>query len=386
MSFVELLVLLALGAVVWFWFDSLKAREIGIEAARRACTREGVQFLDETVAGQGLRLARDDNGRVLLRRGYAFEYSVGGDDRNAGSVVLEGREVVLVDVSAHRLARRAVVDRPAPARPVGLAPALLDRAQELVARLLRTFELAGEGLGDHAFVAAAVLAEQQAELFGLDHAGRARGVAVAHQRVGDVARHPLLVGEAVADRVHQAGDAAKAVQAAAWQVGDVGDATERDEVMRTHAMDRDAANHHHVAARILEAVTEHLGGVELVAPEQAPLPELAHALRGASGMGVVGGDAARTQQVADGLLEGGRVEGAAARNADAGGAGRVGVVVTAGVVRGRAHGGVRCGALRHPSRHDTRKPVQAMNTGSENTSVPSARIIRLLALRMSGRT
>ena len=45
----------------------------------------------------------------IARRGYAFEYSVSGDDRNAGSVVLEGREVVLVDVSAHRLARRAVV-------------------------------------------------------------------------------------------------------------------------------------------------------------------------------------------------------------------------------------------------------------------------------------
>nr|MBP7640305.1 DUF3301 domain-containing protein [Thauera sp.] len=96
MSFVELLGFLALGAIVWYWFDSLKAREIGVDAARRACAREGVQFLDETVVGQGLRLARDDNGRVVLRRGYAFEYSVGGDDRNAGSVVLEGREVVLV--------------------------------------------------------------------------------------------------------------------------------------------------------------------------------------------------------------------------------------------------------------------------------------------------
>ena len=44
-----------------------------------------------------------------LRRAFEFEYSVSGDDRYAGSVVLEGREVVLVDVSAHRLAHRAVV-------------------------------------------------------------------------------------------------------------------------------------------------------------------------------------------------------------------------------------------------------------------------------------
>ena len=39
MSFVELLGFLALGAIVWYWFDSLKAREIGVDAARRACAR-----------------------------------------------------------------------------------------------------------------------------------------------------------------------------------------------------------------------------------------------------------------------------------------------------------------------------------------------------------
>ncbi len=109
MTLAELLVVLAIAALVWFWFDSLKAREAGIDAARRACLREGVQFLDETVVGHGLRLARDDRGHVVLRRAYAFEYSVSGDDRHAGSVVMEGREVVLVDVTAHRLARRAVV-------------------------------------------------------------------------------------------------------------------------------------------------------------------------------------------------------------------------------------------------------------------------------------
>lgn len=109
MTLVELLGVLALGALVWFWFDSLKAREAGIDAARRACVREAVQFLDETVVGHRLRLVRDARGHVVLRRAFEFEYSVSGDDRHVGSVVLEGREVVLVDVTAHRLANRAVV-------------------------------------------------------------------------------------------------------------------------------------------------------------------------------------------------------------------------------------------------------------------------------------
>ncbi len=103
MSFAELMTVLGLGGVVWFWFDSLKAREAGLEAARRACLREGLQFLDETVVGHGIRLARNDEGHVVLRRGFDFEYSLSGDDRYRGSVLIEGREVVLVDTAQHRI-------------------------------------------------------------------------------------------------------------------------------------------------------------------------------------------------------------------------------------------------------------------------------------------
>ena len=102
MNFVELLSVLALGAAIWFWFDSLRAREAGLEAARRACLREGLQFLDETVVGHGLRFARNDMGQLVLRRGFDFEYSLSGDDRYRGAVLIEGSEVVLVDTAQHR--------------------------------------------------------------------------------------------------------------------------------------------------------------------------------------------------------------------------------------------------------------------------------------------
>jgi len=102
MTLVELLTVLLLGGIVWFWFDSLKAREAGLEAARRACQREGLQFLDETVVGHGMKLARDERGHMVLRRGFDFEYSLTGNDRYRGAVVIEGREVVLVDLAEHR--------------------------------------------------------------------------------------------------------------------------------------------------------------------------------------------------------------------------------------------------------------------------------------------
>lgn len=101
MNWLELLALLVLGGGVWFWLDSLKAREIGIQAARRACAEEGLQFLDETVVGRSLRWARDDDGVLRLRRIYAFEYSDTGDNRRPGSVTLLGQQVELLHVRPH---------------------------------------------------------------------------------------------------------------------------------------------------------------------------------------------------------------------------------------------------------------------------------------------
>jgi hypothetical protein len=101
MNFSELLFLVLTAAGVWFWLDSLKAREIGINAARSACQEDGLQFLDETVVGHSLRLARDDVGRLRLRRTYSFEYSDTGNDRRSGSVTMLGHDVEFLHVRPH---------------------------------------------------------------------------------------------------------------------------------------------------------------------------------------------------------------------------------------------------------------------------------------------
>lgn len=106
------LLLLAL-AGIWFWLDTLKAREAGVAAARAACAEEGWQFLDESVVGRGVRLARDDEGRLRLRRIYAFEYSESGFNRSAGSVTLLGQELEWLSIRhAARPAEREVADQP----------------------------------------------------------------------------------------------------------------------------------------------------------------------------------------------------------------------------------------------------------------------------------
>lgn len=95
----ELSVICLLALVAWFWLDTLRAREAGIAAARALCLGRGLQLLDDTVASESLRLARDDDGKVRFRRVYAFEYSDTGDNRRHGSVTLLGSRVIMLDVT-----------------------------------------------------------------------------------------------------------------------------------------------------------------------------------------------------------------------------------------------------------------------------------------------
>lgn len=89
----DLWALLALAALAWLWHDSMRARERAVTVAKGGCQRDGLQFLDDTVEFVSLRPARNEAGRLVLRRAYRFEFSDNGVNRRAGSVVMLGAEV-----------------------------------------------------------------------------------------------------------------------------------------------------------------------------------------------------------------------------------------------------------------------------------------------------
>ena len=89
----ELSTLLVLAALVWLWFDSMRARERALALGKRACERDGLMFLDETVECVALGFARSADGRMALRRTYGFEFSDTGNNRRSGSIVMLGGEV-----------------------------------------------------------------------------------------------------------------------------------------------------------------------------------------------------------------------------------------------------------------------------------------------------
>lgn len=95
-----MLLLIGIALLLWFWQQSLRAREAAIRAAGELCQRQNLQLLDGTVALSGLRLQRTPAGHIALLRTYQFEYSRDGDERRRGFVLLLGLRLETAGLAA----------------------------------------------------------------------------------------------------------------------------------------------------------------------------------------------------------------------------------------------------------------------------------------------
>ena len=73
-------------AGVWLWLDGFRSREFATRRCQVFCMENHVQMLDQSIHLKKLLPARK-NGRLALRRFYAFEFSINGADRYHGVVV-----------------------------------------------------------------------------------------------------------------------------------------------------------------------------------------------------------------------------------------------------------------------------------------------------------
>jgi hypothetical protein len=108
MDTIGLISLLLLVAIIWFWLNSIRVLELARNAAKAACLKAEVQFLDDTVASIGLGFARNDWGRRVLRRSYRFEFSETGNSRIEGQVVMLGEQVESVTMDPYQIVANAV--------------------------------------------------------------------------------------------------------------------------------------------------------------------------------------------------------------------------------------------------------------------------------------
>jgi hypothetical protein len=118
------LVILA-AAAVWFWQNSLAARERANAAALDACERLSLQFLDGTVAFARIAFGRDAFGRVALQRTYIFDYTADSIERRQGFVVMTGLHVDSIGYAPGEQSRTTPpppAPRP-PEPPIDIGPA-----------------------------------------------------------------------------------------------------------------------------------------------------------------------------------------------------------------------------------------------------------------------
>jgi len=88
-----LFLLVAGAAAVWFWQDSLAARERANEEALETCRSIDATLLNGTVAFQSLRLVRPWGAALAIERTYVFDYSLDGVTVQQGFLVMTGRRV-----------------------------------------------------------------------------------------------------------------------------------------------------------------------------------------------------------------------------------------------------------------------------------------------------
>ncbi|WP_374014114.1 DUF3301 domain-containing protein [Pseudoxanthomonas koreensis] len=91
----SLILLMIAGAVVAALWNSARAAAERAEAlGRDACAAADVQWLDQSVHANGVRLYRREDGWLGLERSFRFDYSHDGMDRHSGRLVLRGERLV----------------------------------------------------------------------------------------------------------------------------------------------------------------------------------------------------------------------------------------------------------------------------------------------------
>lgn len=92
LSLFDILAVTLIAVCVWYFFDSMRAREKATAAVREYCSQSSLQFLDGTVGLKTVSMTLE-SGRPCLRRRYEFHFSESDHSRNIGLVTIKGAEV-----------------------------------------------------------------------------------------------------------------------------------------------------------------------------------------------------------------------------------------------------------------------------------------------------
>lgn len=93
--------LFILAVSVWFWFDSLRTREVAMVVCKRVCTQFHLQFLDDSVVLIRLRLKRNQHGHLSIQRTYLFDFYDKKESRQQGTLLIRGITVEMLELPGY---------------------------------------------------------------------------------------------------------------------------------------------------------------------------------------------------------------------------------------------------------------------------------------------
>ncbi len=98
----ELLIAISMIAGLAYWLDSMRAKEIATEAARRQCQKYLLEFLDDTVQLKKVRLRRNAYGQLGFFRQYRFEFTSTGLQRYSGEARLINKTLLGISLQPYQ--------------------------------------------------------------------------------------------------------------------------------------------------------------------------------------------------------------------------------------------------------------------------------------------
>ncbi len=97
----SVILLVILGLIAWFWFDTQRSQEIAKLTCQQVCGQLHLQLLDDTIALRRVWLKRNRRGRLTVQRLYQFEFSDGGNNRQRGIVIMHGIALEMLEIPGY---------------------------------------------------------------------------------------------------------------------------------------------------------------------------------------------------------------------------------------------------------------------------------------------
>lgn len=95
----EVIAVMLLGCLGLYFLGAIRVREVALQAVGRASRDGEFQLLDQSVHIQRMSLSRNAAGRWRIWRQYRFDYTLDGEARRQGFVVMLGRDLESIVVA-----------------------------------------------------------------------------------------------------------------------------------------------------------------------------------------------------------------------------------------------------------------------------------------------